>query len=245
MAPTKDPTRTARRPAATAITEDVPTTALLMRSQDGDDRARSVADAFASRLGVTLSGASSQGPLASAPGTLLCISVGLHIADDVAEALAEPGCSVLVAGPHCASELTFDGPIVVPFDGSDRSAAVFSTARELAHRLDVPIVLTHMWAASDARNHGSEIFERVRAALAALGPSPHFEPVGTSYPAGAIRELAHELDASLVAMSTLGADAGVERAIGHVAERVVRDCSCPVLLTRPNDGDVPAAAPFG
>jgi nucleotide-binding universal stress UspA family protein len=244
MLPTKDATRTALQPAGTTAADDVSTTALLVRSPDTDDRARSVADAMASRLGISVSEVSAHSPPAPGPDALLCISVGLHVADDVADALVDPGCSVLVVGPHCSTRLTLDGPVIVPFDGSHRSAAVFSTARELADRLDVPIVLTHMWAASDARNHGSEIFERVRAALAALGPSTRFEPVGTSYPAGAIRELAHELDASLVAMSTLSADAGVERAIGHVAERVVRDCSCPVLLTRPKDGDAPAAPPF-
>jgi nucleotide-binding universal stress UspA family protein len=172
------------------------------------------------------------------PVTVTCAGVGIPVAADpvLGAALGRPGNAVLVVGPYCADKPILDGPIVVAFDGSDRAASIFPIARGWAHALDVPIVLAHMWAPVDALDHGSEIFGSVRSALAMLGPAAHFEPVRTSYPAGGIRELAHELDASLVAMSSLGADAQPGDVIGHVAARVVREASCPVLLRRPPDG---------
>jgi nucleotide-binding universal stress UspA family protein len=139
-------------------------------------------------------------------------------------------------GPHCSDEVVLDGPVVVAFDGSRQATSIFPTARCWAHELDVPIVLAHMWDPRDTLDRGSEMFGAVRDALGTLGPSAQFEPVRTSYPAGAIRELAHELDASLVAMSSLGAGARHDIGIGHVAARVVREAPCPVLLRRPFDG---------
>ena len=208
---------------------------LLVASNDTDPRVGAVAATLARHLGTTVANASSVDPGGS--DAVVCAAVGIQVADDamLSAALSRPGGSVVALGPHSTSEVLVDGPVVVPFDGSRNSTSIFPTARAWAHRLDVPIVLAHMWQPLDALDHGSEIFGAVRDALAALGPSARFEPIRTAYPAGAIRELAHELDASLVAMSPLGADAQSGEIIGHVAARVVRECSCPVLLQRPID----------
>ena len=204
----------------------------LVGADEHDARVRAVTAAFTASLGAT----APSGPVADdhgTSGTVRCLPVGPHVAEDVSPVLAHADSPVLVVGPHCSDEVFVDGPIVVPFDGSACAASIFPTARAWAHRLVVPIVLTHMWTPLDAVDRGSEIFHAVRDALAAVGPSASFEPIRTSYPAGAIRELAHELDASLVAMSSLGADARPGDVIGHVAARVVRECPCPVLLQRP------------
>ena len=219
---------------ATTVLDMLPTSTLTPRS--GDRRAGVAAEALAEHLGASVATVSSpQSPQGDTPATVLCTSAGLDVANDptVSEALSHPGHSVLVIGPHCSSKIMLDGPMVVAFDGSRPAMSVFPTARAWAHDLDVPIVLAHMWTPLDAFDRGSEIFKAVRKALATLGPSARFEPVRTSYPAGGIRELAHELDASLVAMSSLGADAQPGKVIGHVAARVVRESSCPVLLHRP------------
>jgi nucleotide-binding universal stress UspA family protein len=207
---------------------------LLVGDDHGDLRVAAVAEALAERVGADLVHVSDRSP---PPGdlSLPCVAVGLEVTEDevLLEHLARPGSDALVVGPHCSGQVMLDGPVVVTFDGSDRAAAVFPVARWWAHHLDVPIVLAHMWAPIDALDHGSEIFGAVRTALAELGPSAQFEPVHTSYPAGAIRELAHELDASLIAMSSLGAEARPDSVIGHVAARVIRESPCPVLLHHP------------
>lgn len=223
----------ASNPATTATS---PTRTVLVGSGDADGLLRAVIDAFAVRLGAgVVSTPDPAGGNGDTRDAVPCTRAGLEVADRRSGPLAQPGCSVLVVGPHCSGELVLDGPVVVPFDGSNRSTSVFSIARSWAHRLDVPIVLTHMWDPRDSLDQDTDIFRGVRDALAMLGPSAHFEPVRTSYPAGAIRGLARELDASFVAMSSLGSAPYHDVVIGHVAARVVREASCPVLLRRPVD----------
>jgi nucleotide-binding universal stress UspA family protein len=204
-------------------------------ANDADPRVAAVATAFAARLGATVARTSD----ALEPGRLArvsCVGVTSRVADDptLAAALARPGASVLVVGPHCSSEPALDGPVVVAFDGSEQSSSVLPLARSWAHALDVPIVLAHMWTPPDALDHDGEIFGAVRDALDTLGPSAHFEPVRSSHPPGGIRELAHELDASLVAMASVGSDATSRSVLGHVATWVIREAPCPVLLVRPS-----------
>jgi nucleotide-binding universal stress UspA family protein len=208
--------------------------ALWIDTEDPESRVGAVAAALAARLGTTVVHAP-RAVAGDAHALVRCAAVGLQVAEDAAvtTVLSHPGQSLLAVGPHCTADAMLDGPVVVAFDGSSRAASIFPIARGWALRLEVPVVLAHMWTPIDALDHGSEIFGAVRDALASLGPSTRFEPIRTSYPAGGIRELAHELDASLVAMSSLGADARPGAVIGHVAARVVRECSCPVLLQRP------------
>jgi nucleotide-binding universal stress UspA family protein len=223
---------------------DAASRTVLVRADDVDPRVRSVAAAFAARLGASVSSVSDNLE-PDRRATVLCAAVGPKVADDptLRAALSRPDSSVLAVGPHCAGEPTCDGPVVVAFDGSERSASVLPMARSWAHVLDVPIVLAHMWTPLDALDHGSEIFGAVGDALEVLGPSAHFEPVRTSYPPGGIRELAHELDASLVAMATIGSDATPGSVLGHVAAWVIREAPCPVLLVRPSAFPPTAGAP--
>jgi nucleotide-binding universal stress UspA family protein len=54
-----------------------------------------------------------------------------------------------------------------------------------------------------------------------------------SFPAGSIRDLAHELDASMIAMSTHGHTGATSSEMGSVTAWVARESTCPVLTIRP------------
>ena len=215
---------------------------------DGSDasiRALAVATAFAGAFGASVQithGEPGDLPFdelrRGTPHLLVCVGA---TCDDVLETTSPTAWQVLVdarlpvlfVGPHCSLPPVLNGPIVVGYDGSHASAAVFPIARTWARHLDVPIVLAHTWGGSDPFTSdlpgGS-----VRDAVRRLGPSARFEAVRTAYPAGAVRDLAHELDASLVVMATHGQTASADVVAGHVATRVTRESGCPVLVRRPS-----------
>jgi nucleotide-binding universal stress UspA family protein len=72
------------------------------------------------------------------------------------------------------------------------------------------------------------------AAADQLGAGTRMEVVAGSFPAGTIRDLAHELDASAIAVSTHGSTAAAEVAMGRVASWVARESASPVLAVRPS-----------
>jgi nucleotide-binding universal stress UspA family protein len=139
----------------------------------------------------------------------------------------------LVVGPHCSSEsFDLEGPILVCHDGSEAAGQVLAPAVTWATALDVPIHLIHVTDPFDV-TRGRDALANVADALDRLGPSVRAEWVRSSLPAGAIRGLAREVDASIVAMSTHGR-AGLDRTLlGSVAAWVVREAFCPVLVRRP------------
>jgi nucleotide-binding universal stress UspA family protein len=139
----------------------------------------------------------------------------------------------LVVGPHCSSgSFELGGPIVVCHDGSAAAGQILAPAITWATALDVPIHLIHVTDPFDATG-GRDARANVTDALDQIGPLVQVEWVRSSLPAGAIRSLAREVDASIVAMSTHG-QTGLERTLlGSVTAWVVREAFCPVLVRRP------------
>ena len=124
------------------------------------------------------------------------------------------------------------GPVVVCHDGSPAADAILAPARAWARSLNAPIVLMHAHPALDFRA-AQESTTAIGRALEFLGPGTCLEEVADSFAAGAIRELAHELDASLIAMSTHGRSALARVVMGKSATWVTRESPCPVLTIRP------------
>ena len=73
----------------------------------------------------------------------------------------------------------------------------------------------------------------LHAAATQLGGAP-VEILASSFPAGAIREYAHEVDASLLALSTRGSTGTLTASTGRTATWVVRESPCAVLVAHPS-----------
>jgi len=159
--------------------------------------------------------------------------VGTAALGNVAEhVVREVGVPVLLVGPHCAEAPFEHGPVVVCHDGSPAADAILEPARVWARGLDAPIVLVHVYHPLDTAT-ADDPQSVINPALASLGRGARAEVIAGSFAAGAIRNLAHELDASMIALSTHG-HRGLSRVVmGSVASWVTREGPCPVLAVRP------------
>jgi nucleotide-binding universal stress UspA family protein len=139
---------------------------------------------------------------------------------------------VLLVGRACDEHPGWRGPVLFCHDGSDAASAALVPARAWAAALDVPIELVEVFHPLDLT-----IAEApdavVNAALAVLGPDVRSHIVRSYRPADAIHDVAEEVGASLVVMSTHGRTGLARVALGTVAMAVVRTSLCPVLVTRP------------
>jgi nucleotide-binding universal stress UspA family protein len=177
--------------------------------------------------------------VAAHPGAAVCmatrargaIASGVlgNVAQDIVRRVDAP---ILLVGRHCATESPAHGPIVVAHDGSSAADAVLAPARAWAHACDVPLVLVSVCQPLDTTtpDHPGAA---LRDACRRLGPTARLEVVVASFAAGAIRDLAHELDASLVALATHGHTGAAAVSMGRVASWVTRESACPVLVVRP------------
>ena len=146
--------------------------------------------------------------VAAHPDSAVCM--GTH-SDDALTAAAlgsvaarvvrEVGVPILLVGSPCVAPRDDDGPMIVCHDGSPEADAILAPARAWARELDVPIVLTHVHHPLDFHTPHSST-EAIEAALEFLGPGTCLELIADPFAAGAIRDLAHEFDASLIALNT-------------------------------------------
>ena len=178
--------------------------------------------------------------VAKHPNSAVCMGTHSHGAvtaaalGSVAERVVrEVGVPVLLVGRGCSQTRVDQGPIVVCHDGSPAADAILAPARAWARSLNAPIVLMRAHPANDFRA-AQEPADAIGRALEFLGPGTCLEEVVNSFAAGAIRELAHELDASLIAMSTHGRSALARVVMGKSAAWVTRESPCPVLTIRPD-----------
>lgn len=179
--------------------------------------------------------------VAAHPATAVCMAthargtVGSTALGNVAqEVVRRVGTPVLLVGRHCrVDEEPAGGPIVVAHDGSTAADAVLGAARTWARACDVPLVLLHVYHPLDTASPARP--DAVLDACRRLGPSTRLEVAAASFSAGAIRDLAHELDASAIAMATHGRTGAAAVSMGRVASWVTRESACPVLVVRPTD----------
>lgn len=189
---------------------------------DDEDPARAVARVVAMRSRSAVCMAT------HARGVLGSIALG-NICERVLRSVDVP---VLLVGRHCADRPNADGPVVVCHDGSPAADAIVAPARAWALVAGLALVVVNVHP-TGAGSTGA--MEAVEPALDALGPGTSLELVTGSFPAGAIRDVAHELDASMIAMSTHGRTGAARVAMGSVASWVTRESMCPVLTVRPSE----------
>jgi nucleotide-binding universal stress UspA family protein len=179
--------------------------------------------------------------LAARPDAAVCMAthargaLGSGALGNVAREIVDrAGAAVVLVGRHCQVERPAQGPVVVAHDGSHAADAVLAPARAWALGCGLALVLVHAHHPLDAATptHPDAVFDD---ACRTLGPDTRLEIVSASFAAGAIRDLAHELDASLIALATHGHSGAAAVSMGRVASWVIRESGCPVLAVRPTD----------
>jgi len=118
--------------------------------------------------------------------------------------------------------------ILVPLDGSAQSLAALPVARGLAELLEGSLHLVYV----------AERLVPAREALSAVGLQPEqargavLQPVAGP-PATSIVRLAQEWESVVIVLCTHTGTAEGAKELGAVAEEVLRQASCPVVLVRP------------
>jgi nucleotide-binding universal stress UspA family protein len=138
--------------------------------------------------------------------------------------------------------------MLVPLDGSELAEVVFVYAKELAGRLDLDVVLLHVYSPAESellpkhRAYVERVAEIIRRQLEEVRKGTGILPGGKTvevrgelaagHPAYEILRYADETGIDLILMGTHGRS-GVSRwAIGSVADKVLRASKVPVLLVR-------------
>ena len=147
--------------------------------------------------------------------------------------------------------------MLVLLDGSELAEVVFTYAKELAARLDLDVILLHVYspalrefvpmhqayikrAAGTIKRQAKEVREK-------LGIQPEGKPIkvrgelGMGYPADEILRYAEENAVDLILMASHGRS-GIKRwVMGSVADKVLRASKIPVWLVR---AGVPDEVPY-
>jgi nucleotide-binding universal stress UspA family protein len=145
---------------------------------------------------------------------------------------------VLLVGPHCTATEPPSGALVVAVDVSDECLAVLPTAAEWANRLGLRV---HVVTVAQCGNTGRpdaradaahELVDDVASKLQTLGVDAERHVLNSAYPADSIVAFATGLPAAFIATGTHGAGRLTAKALGSVADQVVRHSPCPVLVRR-------------
>ena len=178
-----------------------------------------------------------------APGTLGRILLG-SVADEVVRSTTLP---VLVVQSGRDRAVPSWSEIVVALDGSPAAEAILPPVSALALAFGARITLLRVLAvqiaggylpASRAEEWEREMHEaeryldRVRNRLRDRGLRTDSMVLTHPSPARAICEVAHEVGADLVAMGTHGRGTIGSAVMGSVAQRVISEGPCPVLVRR-------------
>ena len=168
--------------------------------------------------------------------TAVCAATRAHsplvdvVSDDVAQqVLRAVAVPVVLIGPHCRTD-ALDGPVVVAHDGSRGGHPVLDAARVWAGALGVRSIVLHVH--QPLGEEPTDVMPVLDAAREQLGGAP-LEVARSSFPAGAIRDYAHEVYASLLALSTRGRTDTLTASTGRTATWIVRESPCPVLVAHP------------
>lgn len=152
------------------------------------------------------------------------------VAEDLMKRADNP---VVLIGPNAGgSTPVAGGTLLVTIDGSPRSAMILPTASRFAGALGLEVVVVTVAAPGD----DDEELRRAAAASVGFfrsegGDATHQHLMGTDV-ALAIVELAEQLPASMVAMTTHGRGGLGRTALGSTTMRVVHRGPCPVIVER-------------
>lgn len=205
----------------------------LERLAVGDDAAAKILD-FAREHGSTLIAMSTHGRTGAS--RLVRGSVAERV-------LRHSPVPVLLANPFAFAkdgELRFRR-ILVPLDGSERSAEIIPRVKELAKLYGSEVILTYSvpivvamepWMAAGpvmTEADGAALLERFHLPFYDI---PVRRIVTLGDPATNILELIEREKIDLVAMSTHGRSGAARWFFGSVAEQVTRHAKCPLLVVR-------------
>ena len=137
--------------------------------------------------------------------------------------------------------------MLVPLDGSELAEVVFTYAKELAGRLDVDVILLHVYEPGESTlapmhqayvEHTAEVIRREAAEVQRRTGAPAGKAIAAKgilavgYPAEEILHYAEKNDIDLILMATHGRS-GIRRwVMGSVADKVLRASKVPVWLVR-------------
>ena len=134
--------------------------------------------------------------------------------------------------------------MVIPTDGSETAASVLDQAAEWATAMEMSVhivaVCTSKGTTAGRREETTMTDAEVAAAvteaadrLRAQGLAVVEETVIGNDPARSIVDLAAQMPAALIAMSTHARGGLARTALGSTAMKVVHDAPCPVLVQKP------------
>jgi nucleotide-binding universal stress UspA family protein len=167
------------------------------------------------------------------------------VAEDVVRRTELP---VLLKKPDLPARLSPLRRILVPLDGSERSASILASVKPIAARAKAELVLLHVaprvldpapqWAMKGPISMSASPGHRYQAIADRLG-----EEEIAAWPAMAegdaameILARAKELDVDLIAMATHGRTGFMRALFGSVTQEVLRRGDRPVILLRPTIG---------
>lgn len=139
--------------------------------------------------------------------------------------------------------------VLAPTDFSEQSREGLALARDVALRYGARLVVLHVVDDAlpallpdvagfryDDLSH--TLAERAEASLPEFFPAPEGDAIDIDYrvefgvPHAEIVRVAEELPADLIVIATHGRTGAMHLLIGSVAEKVIRGCSCPVLVSK-------------
>jgi nucleotide-binding universal stress UspA family protein len=139
---------------------------------------------------------------------------------------------VLLVGRHCASDWPAGGDrLLIGIDGSTDTPAVVPPAIEWAKALGLDVVVAVAIHPLD-REPPSAAVKAVTRHIESQGVRAHWEIVRSSYPAGALADLADEHHIDLIAVNSHARVGAARLALGSVTMGVVGLAHCPVLVTK-------------
>ncbi len=195
--------------------------------------------------------------VASEPDALLCMAthgrsgIGAAVLGSIATQIVCRSTQPLVlVGPQCRTALlpTEHGRLVVCSDGSPSSDTIVPTAAVWCDRLRlepwlVEVVPPDEYPQAEDEPARNQEVEAAQARLDQLSARLHPTTTGANTavlhgtPSRSITRFAERLPAALIAMATHGRSGITRVTMGSIATEVVRNASCPVLISRPTDTD--------
>jgi len=154
------------------------------------------------------------------------------VADKVVRATRQPVALIRVGSAHPEAGEGIMNKALVPLDGSTESERVLTFISELALKLGTELTLLQVVAENSHAHADAEVYlKKICSRLSDRGISTGYE-IRTGAAAEGIIDLADEMNADIVAMSTRGRS-GVSRwTLGSVAEKVLLGGDTPLLLVR-------------
>ena len=154
------------------------------------------------------------------------------VAEEVVATSTDP---LVLLGRHCRTEWP-NGlqRVLMCVDGSSATPAVEPTAVEWAKALDLEVHLAIVVHPLDTTRPDG-VLDAIAGRFARQGLRARTNVVHSSYPAGALADLAEAHGVGLVAMSGHARTGAARFALGSVTIGVVGLAGCPVIVARTND----------